>query len=172
MRILVHYVVCLVVLGSSVSAFAASNRILPGTTVPGIDVLVERQFDVLRGKKVGLITNHTGLSRDGMSDIDILHGASECTLVALFSPEHGIRGTADEHVSSGVDEKTGLPVHSLYGQTKKPTAEMLQGLDVLVFDIQDIGTRFYTYIGTMASAMQAAKEHGLDFVVLDRPNTI
>jgi len=143
-----------------------------GQTVPGIDVLVERGFDAVKGKKVGLITNHTGLSRDGKSDIDILFETRECSLVALFSPEHGIRGTADETVSSGSDEKTGLPIHSLYGKTRKPTPEMLEGVDVLVFDIQDIGTRFYTYIGTMAGAMQAAKDNGLEVVVLDRPNVI
>lgn len=160
-----------IVLGC-VGAWAAPFQIPLGSTLPGIDVLMEREFDVLKGKKVGLITNHTGLSRHGRSDIDILHEAEEFTLVSLFSPEHGIRGTSDEKVTSGVDEKTGLPIHSLYGQTRKPTAEMLDGLDVLVFDIQDIGTRFYTYIGTMALAMQGAKEHGVDFVVLDRPNTI
>lgn len=143
-----------------------------GGTLPGIDVLVERNFDVLAGKRVGLITNHTGLSRSGASDIDILHASTQCNLVALFSPEHGIRGDADEIVAGGVDKKTQLPLYSLYGTTRKPTAEMLNDVDVLVFDIQDIGTRFYTYIGTMALAMRAAKENGKKFVVLDRPNPI
>lgn len=143
-----------------------------GNVYPGIDTLAERGFDALKGKRVGLITNHTGISRDGKSDIDILFESGEFKLVSLFAPEHGIRGTADEKVSSGVDEKTSLTIHSLYGKTQKPTKEMLEGLDVLVFDIQDIGTRFYTYIGTMAKAMQAAKEHGKKFVVLDRPNPI
>ena len=156
------------------AAFAGSHEMdkYIGKTIPGIDVLERRNFDVLKGKKVGLITNHTGLSRDGVSDIDILFETGQCELVALFSPEHGIRGTADEKVGSGKDEKTGLPIHSLYGDTRKPTKEMLEGLDVLVFDIQDIGTRFYTYIGTMAFAMEAAQENGLEFVTLDRPNPV
>ena len=143
-----------------------------GRVKPGIDILMKENFKILKGKKVGLITNHTGLSRDGLSDIDVLFNTDECELVALFSPEHGIRGTADEKVTSGKDEKTGLPIHSLYGKTQKPTPEMLEGLDVLVFDIQDIGTRFYTYIGTMAKAMQAAKENGVRFMILDRPNPV
>lgn len=143
-----------------------------GNTLPGIDVLVERDFDAVAGKRVGLITNHTGLSRSGESDIDILHESAKCNLVALFSPEHGIRGDREEKVAAGIDEKTKLPIHSLYGATRKPTPEMLKDLDVLVFDIQDIGTRFYTYIGTMAEAMKAAKENGKKFVVLDRPNPI
>jgi len=143
-----------------------------GAVNPGIGELAKRNFDILKGKKVGLITNHTGLSREGASDIDILFETDQCDLVALFSPEHGIRGTADEKVTSGKDEKTGLPIHSLYGKTQKPTKEMFEGLDVVVFDIQDIGTRFYTYIGTMAKAMQAAKENGKKFVVLDRPNPV
>ncbi|MBN1901669.1 DUF1343 domain-containing protein [Candidatus Sumerlaeota bacterium] len=143
-----------------------------GNVYPGIDVLAERNFDVLKGKKVGLITNHTGISRDGKSDIDILFETKDLKLVCLFSPEHGIRGNADEKVDTAKDEKTGLIIHSLYGKTQKPTKEMLEGLDALVFDIQDIGTRFYTYIGTMAYAMRAAKEYGIKFVVLDRPNPI
>jgi uncharacterized protein YbbC (DUF1343 family) len=143
-----------------------------GKTIPGIDVLKERGFDSLKGKKVGLITNHTGLTRDNASTIDVLHESKEFQLVALFSPEHGIRGTEDEKVASTTDEKTGLPVNSLYGKTQKPTPEMMKDVEVLVFDIQDIGTRFYTYIGTMYYAMQAAKDRGAKFVVLDRPNTI
>jgi len=150
-----------------------SDRIAAkGKVLPGIDILKDNDFDILQGKKVGLITNHTGISKSGESDIDILFNTEMCDLVALFSPEHGIRGTADEKVASGVDEKTGLPIHSLYGQTRKPTPEMLEGLDVLVFDIQDIGCRFYTYIATMAFAMEASKENNLEFVVLDRPNVI
>lgn len=143
-----------------------------GNVYPGIDELAAKDFDIIAGKNIGLITNHTGFSRDGISDIDILFNTKKCKLVALFCPEHGIRGTVDENVDSGKDEQTGLPIYSLYGKTRKPTKEMLEGIDVLVFDIQDIGTRFYTYIGTMALAMQAAKEFGKKFVVLDRPNTI
>ena len=160
---------CLGLISGALDVAADDAR---GNVYPGVDVLRERGFEPLRDKRVGLITNHTGLTRDGESTIDVLHNADEVDLVALFSPEHGIRGTADEKVDSGADEKTGLPIHSLYGHTRKPTAEMLDAIDVLVFDIQDIGTRFYTYIGTMAYAMQAAKEHGKTFVVLDRPNPI
>jgi len=140
--------------------------------IPGIDLLEQRKFDILQGKRVGLITNHTGRSRDGRSSIDILFKAQGVKLVALFSPEHGIRGTEDVKLSSGSDAATGLPIHSLYGKTCRPTPEMLEGIDILLFDIQDIGTRFYTYIGTMSLAMRAAKEAGIPFVVLDRPNPI
>ena len=138
----------------------------------GLEVLVRDGFQPLQGKRVGLVTNHTGIDASKGSAIDLLAGAKGVRLVALFSPEHGIRGTADAQVASGKDEKTGLPVHSLYGKTRKPTAEMLAGLDVLVFDIQDIGTRYYTYITTLALVMEAAKEHGKKVVVLDRPNPI
>lgn len=146
-----------------------------GLVAPGIDVLTEDGFRSLAGLRVGLITNHTGRTRSGESTIDRLFDSSKAAgfrLVSLFSPEHGIRGDLDEAVDSGVDAKTGLPIHSLYGKTQKPTRAMLKDLDVLVFDIQDIGTRFYTYIGTMALAMQAAAESGKKFIVLDRPNPI
>ena len=142
------------------------------TVLPGIDVLAKDNFTILQNKRVGLITNHTGRSASGVSSIDLLYGAPGVKLVALFSPEHGIRGESDDKVSSGADRKTGLPIHSLYGTTCKPTVEMLRGIDVLVFDIQDIGTRFYTYVGTLSLAMRAAKEAGIPFVVLDRPNPI
>lgn len=125
---------------------------------------------LLEGKRVGLVTNHTGIDRSKKSTIDLLVAKAKVT--TLFSPEHGIRGTEDVHVASGKDEKTGLPIHSLYGKTKKPTKEMLENVDVLVFDIQDIGSRFYTYITTMALVMQAAAEHDKLVVVLDRPNPI
>lgn len=140
----------------------------------GIDVLLERGAGPLDGLRVGLITNHTGRDAQGRSTIDLLHEHPRIELVALFSPEHGIRGTArpGERVSSGRDEATGLPIHSLYGETRAPTAEMLEGLDALVFDIQDVGARYYTYVWTMALAMRAAAQHGLRFVVLDRPNPI
>ncbi len=138
----------------------------------GIDVLEQENFATLEGKRVGLITNHTGISRNWRATIDILDNAKNVKLVALFSPEHGIRGTAENIVPSSIDSVTGLPIHSLYGENRKPTAAMLKGIDVLVFDIQDIGTRFYTYIGTMKLCMEAAAEHGVDFIVLDRPNPI
>jgi len=140
--------------------------------LPGIDVLSNQGFELLQNKRVGLITNHTGRSAGGDSTIDILFRAPGVRLAALFSPEHGIRGDSDDKVSSGADAKTGLPIYSLYGATCRPAPEMLKGLDVLVFDIQDIGTRFYTYIGTLSLAMRAAKEAGIPFVVLDRPNPI
>lgn len=140
--------------------------------LPGIDVLSKQNFHLLQNKRVGLITNHTGRSVSGASTIDLLHRAAGVNLVALFSPEHGIRGESDDKVASGIDLRTGLPIHSLYGRSCRPTVEMLQGIDILVFDIQDIGTRFYTYIGTLSLSMRAAKEAGIPFVVLDRPNPL
>jgi uncharacterized protein YbbC (DUF1343 family) len=141
---------------------------------PGIEVLLAGDMASLRGLRVGLITNHTGKLRDGSSTIDALHNDSRLKLVGLFAPEHGIRGSAlaGVKIDNTVDAKTGLPVHSLYGATRKPTAEMLANIDALVFDIQDIGSRFYTYPWTMTLAMQAAAEHGKRIVVLDRPNPI
>jgi uncharacterized protein YbbC (DUF1343 family) len=139
----------------------------------GIDILVANNFKQLDGKRVGLITNHTGLDRTGRSTADLLHKAPTVKLVALFGPEHGIRGTLDrDGIPDSVDEATGVPVYSLYGETRKPTKEHLEGLDVLVFDIQDIGTRFYTYESTMGLAMEAAAEAEIEFIVLDRPNPI
>ena len=128
----------------------------------------------MRGRRAGLITNHTGRDRSGTPSIDLLAAHPDVELVALFSPEHGIRGSAEAgvRVDDGVDERTGLPVHSLYGENRAPTAEMLDGIEVLLFDIQDIGTRYYTYLSTMALSMEAAGEHGIPFVVLDRPNPI
>jgi uncharacterized protein YbbC (DUF1343 family) len=140
--------------------------------LPGIDVLSNQNFDILQNKRIGLITNHTGRNAAGASTIDILFRAPGVRLTALFSPEHGIRGDSDDKVSSGVDSKTGLSIYSLYGTSCRPTSDMLRNIDVLVFDIQDIGTRFYTYIGTLSLAMRAAKEAGIPFVVLDRPNPI
>lgn len=140
----------------------------------GIDVLEKNGFQSLRGKRVGLITNHTGMDSRGRSTLDILHAAPGVKLVKLFSPEHGIRGDAEhgQIISDGKDAKTGLPVLSLYGKTNRPTADMLQGLDALVFDIQDIGTRFYTYTTTLACALEEAAKAGIEFIVLDRPNPI
>jgi uncharacterized protein YbbC (DUF1343 family) len=141
---------------------------------PGIDVLRERGFDILKGKRVGLITNPTGVSSDLQSSIDILFDAPGVKLVALYSPEHGIRGDLDagKEINSYNDARTGLPVYSLYGKTRRPTKEMLQNIDVLVYDIQDIGVRSYTFISTMGLAMEAAAENKIKFVVLDRPNPL
>ena len=138
----------------------------------GIDALRAAGFAPLRGRRVGLVTNHTGRARDGASTIDLLFAAKDVTLVALFSPEHGIRGVLDASVPSGRDETTGLPIHSLYGETRRPTAGMLDGLDTLVVDLQDIGARFYTYMTTMAYVMEEAATRGITVVVLDRPNPI
>lgn len=167
-----HTVLNLIAVLMVLALTVGSAHAQKGGVYPGIDVLKMNGFDVLKDQKVGLITNHTGLTRDARLTIDVLHEAPEVNLVALYSPEHGIRGTADEKVASGKDEKTGLPIYSLYGETRKPTPEMIEGVDVLAFDIQDIGTRFYTYIGTMALAMEAAKENGKKIVILDRPNPI
>jgi uncharacterized protein YbbC (DUF1343 family) len=138
----------------------------------GIDVLAGDGFRALKGRRVGLVTNHTGVDRDGRSTIDRLHGAEGVKLVALFSPEHGIRGAVDRPVPDGRDEKTGLPVYSLYGARKRPAEEQLSGLDTLVYDIQDVGCRFYTYETTLGYVLETAAAHKLKVVVLDRPNPI
>ncbi len=149
---------------------APARPLLP--TLNGIDVLVKNQFAPLKGKRIGLVTNHTGQDRERHATIDLLKAAPGVTLVALFSPEHGIRGALDETVGDGKDEKTGLPVFSLYGERRKPAADQLQGLDALVFDIQDVGCRFYTYTSTMGLCLEAAAEAGILFIVLDRANPI
>ncbi len=154
------------------AAAAVPDRVRePMRVVPGADVLREEACRRLRGQAVGLITNHTGRCADGTPTLEVLrqHGIA---VRALFSPEHGLAGVLDEAVASGYDKRTGLPIHSLYGETKSPQPEWLAGLDTLVFDIQDIGARFYTYITTMGLCMGAAAAHGLRFVVLDRPNPI
>lgn len=149
---------------------------------PGNEGLMADSSHLVAGRRVGLITNHTGLTRNQTHAVDHLR-SQDVEIVALFAPEHGIRGTVAEPASggtgdqagwveSGVDEITGLPVRSLYGEALKPTPEMLSDIEVLLFDIQDIGARYYTYVSTMALAMQAAAENGIPFVVLDRPNPI
>ncbi len=141
---------------------------------PGVEVLLSDSLNLVRGKRVGLITNQTGVDSAGTSTIDLLAHAPGVHLVALFSPEHGIRGTAapGARVRSGRDPSTGLPVYSLYGSTRQPTPKMLANLDVLVFDIQDVGARYFTYVSTMALAMEAAGRAHIPFVVLDRPNPL
>ena len=150
--------------------FGASDT--PDRVKPGIDVLASQSFAPLAGKNIGVITNHTGRNAAGRSIIEILGRAPGVKVRAIFSPEHGLGGNLDEKVASGRDPVTGLPVYSLYGEVKRPTPEMLRGLDALVYDIQDVGVRFYTYITTLAYSMEAAASHGLDFYVLDRPNPI
>ena len=144
------------------------------TPVPGIEVLLKQPPDFLRGKRIGLVTNPTGVDSELRSSIDLLAHHPQLHLVALFGPEHGARGNvqAGEKVEATVDESTGLPVFSLYGEHREPTAAMLQGIDVLLFDIQDVGARFYTYPYTLAGAMRAARRAGIPVVVLDRPNPI
>ena len=144
-----------------------------GPVLNGIDVLKRDRFRQLRGRKVGLITNHTGIDRGRNPTIDLLHAAPGVKLVALFSPEHGIRGNQDQpEIGDTKDNKTGLPVHSLYGKRRTPTESQLAGIDTLVFDIQDIGCRFYTYISTMTNCLEAAGTTKRRFIVLDRANPI
>jgi uncharacterized protein YbbC (DUF1343 family) len=147
----------------------APARYMP--VLSGIDVLRANGFELLRGKRVGLLTNHTGRARDGATTIDLLHQAKDVKLVRLFSPEHGIRGIVDAAVPSAVDE-TGLEIASLYGDTRRPTDAMLAGIDTVVIDLQDIGARFYTYITTTAYVMEEAAKRKIAVVVLDRPNPI
>jgi uncharacterized protein YbbC (DUF1343 family) len=140
----------------------------------GVEVLLDEQKDLIKGKRVGLITNPTGVDQNLNSIVDLLYNDPDVELTALYGPEHGVRGDAQagSYVEYYIDEATGLPVYSLYGQTRKPTPEMLENIDVLLFDIQDVGTRFYTYIYTMAYAMEAAQKNGIPFIVLDRPNPL
>lgn len=140
----------------------------------GIEVLKAQNFRCLEGKRLGLITNPTGVDNELRSTIDILHEAPNVNLVALYGPEHGVRGDvhAGDHVSDQRDPATGLPVYSLYGKTRKATPEMLKDIDVLVYDIQDIGCRSFTYISTLGLAMEAAAENGKELIVLDRPNPL
>lgn len=159
--------VVLVLLAAPASASGAAVK-------PGIEVLLQKGLHLIEGKRVGLITNMTGVDSQGRHSADLVRATPGVELVALFAPEHGLRGDrqAGEYVPSYVDPVTGLPVYSLYGETRKPTPAMLRGIDVLIFDIQDVGARFYTYVYTMAYAMEAAAEHGIPFIVLDRPNPI
>ncbi len=153
----------------------AGAGVLSGQTVEtGIEQLVKSDFGILKGKRVGLVTNPTGVDHNLRSTIDILFNAPGVKLVALYGPEHGVRGefTAGALVQGETDPATGLPVYSLYGKTRKPTPEMLQGIDVLVYDIQDIGSRSYTFISTLGLVMLAAAENNIPVVVLDRPNPL
>ncbi|MGK9487150.1 exo-beta-N-acetylmuramidase NamZ family protein [Bacillus pumilus] len=144
------------------------------TVKTGIETLLSSNLSWLKGKRVGLITNPTGIDANMKNSVDLLFEHPSIKLTALYGPEHGVRGDAQagEGVESYTDEKTGLPVYSLYGKTRKPTLDMLKNVDILLFDIQDVGARYYTYIYTMAYALEAAKENNIPFVVLDRPNPI
>jgi uncharacterized protein YbbC (DUF1343 family) len=165
------------------SAFTAEDRAHPDRapvpdaigatpTLAGIDVLEAEQFARLRGRRIGLLTNQTGRTRSGKSTIDAFFASPDVKLVALFSPEHGIRGEADEKVASSRDEKTGLPIYSLYGETRHPTAEMLRDIDTIVVDLQDIGARFYTYPAAVGYVLEEAAKRKIAVVVLDRPNPV
>jgi uncharacterized protein YbbC (DUF1343 family) len=147
---------------------------VPAVVRTGVEIIADSPPAALNGLRVGFITNHTGITSQGTSSIDVLAAMPALELVALFAPEHGIRGVAadGERIDSSIDTRTGLPIHSLYGETRKPTPEMLEGVDALIFDIQDVGARQYTYVSTMALGMEAAREKGIPFFVLDRPNPI
>ncbi|MDR0988975.1 MAG: DUF1343 domain-containing protein [Prevotellaceae bacterium] len=166
-RIALFSLLCILALSTALQA----QKI---TIKTGIEVLKEERFKCLEGKRVGLITNPTGVDNQMRSTIDILYQAPNVNLVALYGPEHGVRGDvhAGDHVTDQRDASTGLPVYSLYGKTRKATPEMLKDIDVLVYDIQDIGCRSFTYISTMGVSMEAAAENGKEFVVLDRPNPL
>ena len=155
--------------GTASPAAASQTRV-----VPGLEVLLRDSAHLVRGKRVGFLTNQTAVTSTGASGIDLLHASPDVKLVALFGPEHGLRGGVEggERIASGVDAKTGVTVHSLYGTTQRPTPEMLRNIDVLLFDMQDIGARPYTFVWTMAMAMEAAAAQKIPFVVLDRPNPI
>lgn len=152
---------------SMAAAIAATAQVKPG-----VEVLRDRNFDILQGKRVGLITNPSGVDNTLKSTVDILSEAPGVRLTALYGPEHGVRGDvhAGDNVGNSVDAATGVPVYSIYGKYRKPTAEMLDDVDVLVYDIQDNGCRSFTFISTMGLAMQTCAELGKEFVVLDRPN--
>jgi uncharacterized protein YbbC (DUF1343 family) len=161
---------CVAAAPSATVARAKKSR--GARTQTGLDVLEAQKFAPLRGKHVGLITNHTGVDSQGRSAIELLAKAQGIQLVAIFSPEHGVAGSADAKVTSSKDPASGLPVYSLYGDTLRPTEEMLRSIDALVFDIQDAGVRFYTYTTTMAYCMEEAAKRGIVFYVLDRPNPL
>lgn len=157
----------LVLLTLATSSFAAKVKL-------GNEMLVKSNFKQLAGKRVGLITNPSGVNHKLEHSVDVLHSAKNVNLVAFYAPEHGIYGDAyaGDHVESRTDPRTGLPVYSIYGKTRKPTPEMLKGIDVMVYDLQDIGSRSYTFISTLGLAMEACAENNIEFVVLDRPNPL
>jgi uncharacterized protein YbbC (DUF1343 family) len=161
------------------AAATGAAAVTPGSAaraqvVPGLEVLLRDSAHLVRGRRVGFVTNQTAITSAGASGIDLLHASPDVNLVALYGPEHGLRGGIEGgvRIEGGIDEQTGVRVHSLYGAVQRPTPEMLRGVDVLLFDMQDIGARPYTFVWTMAMAMEAAAAQGIPFVVLDRPNPI
>jgi uncharacterized protein YbbC (DUF1343 family) len=171
---LIHFIIFVAILSlGSTRAHAKSKHSGRAARVQtGLDVLEAQKFAALRGKHIGIITNHTGRDSQERSTVDVLSHAAGVQLVALFSPEHGLAGRNDERIASSKDPSTGLPVYSLYGETLRPTDEMLKGIDALVFDVQDAGVRFYTYTATMAYCMEEAAKRHISFFVLDRPNPL
>lgn len=157
-----------------VLAFSLTGLIAGQSVVTGLETLISSKFEILKDKRVGLITNPTGVDSRLRSTVDILYSAPGVRLAALYGPEHGVRGdfAAGEYVDFEIDPVTGIPVYSLYGKTRKPSPEMLKDIDILVYDIQDIGSRSYTYISTLGLVMEAAAEKGIPLVVLDRPNPL
>ncbi|MBI3969074.1 MAG: DUF1343 domain-containing protein [Chloroflexi bacterium] len=155
-------------------AFQQSGDGVASSVRPGVDVLLDRKLDLVAGKRIGLVTNPTGVTGKLVSTVDALAGNPNVKLTALFGPEHGVRGAAQagDHIGDAVDKRTGVTAYSLYGETKRPTAAMLRNVDVLVFDVQDVGTRFYTYIYTLAYVMEAAAQSAKRVIVLDRPNPL
>jgi uncharacterized protein YbbC (DUF1343 family) len=155
-------------------ASSGSRPPVDRNVIPGVEVLLRDSLHLLAGKRVGLITNHSGKDRSGTSTIDLLHRAPGVQLTALYGPEHGLRGAAEAgvHIASTVDSATGVPIYSLYGETRVPSPQMLENIDVLVYDIQDVGARVYTYQWTMVLAAEAAAKVGKPFIVLDRPDPI
>ena len=168
-RILTYFLTILALLSCKSEAEAASPVVKTG-----IEVLRDRGFEGLVGKRVGLVTNPSGVDRYLNSTVDILFNAPGVELVALYGPEHGVRGDmyAGDKVADSKDPVTGLPVHSIYGATRKPTPEMLKGVDVVVYDIQDVGVRSYTFISSLGLVMEACGELGIEVIVLDRPNPL
>lgn len=180
------WILLLVAAGMAVMSSCASTRgaIMSVPQVPGvqldkepavklgIEVLLSDKIDLVKGQRVGLVTNSTGVDSRLRATADLLHAHPDVELTALYGPEHGIRGGVQGHLEDSIDTKTGVKVFSLYGKTRKPTKESLENVDVLLFDIQDIGARSYTYISTMKECMDAAAEHGKKIIILDRPNPI
>ena len=150
----------------------AEEEVEAQNVVTGADILMNEKFDLIKGKNVGLVVNHTALLSDGTHLADAISENEEVKLAALFGPEHGVRGDTTGAVQDAVDTKTGAPVYSLYGDSYKPAQEQLENLDVLIYDIQDVGARFYTYISTLGHGMEAAADAGIPVIVLDRPNPI
>jgi uncharacterized protein YbbC (DUF1343 family) len=168
--------ICMGALAASAGSCASSTRgtAATGNVLPGVEVLLRDSLHLLAGKRVGLITNHSGKDRSGTSTIDLLYRTPGVQLTALYGPEHGLRGAAEAgvHIASSVDSATGAPIYSLYGETRVPTPQMLENVDVLVYDIQDVGARVYTYEWTMVLSAEAATKAGKQFIVLDRPNPV